>query len=338
MYEEPECFGSMWDGTPGSCCLGCGMQEKCLPKFALETLPAKRKELPKASLAELGAALGVTNPEAIRMALEYATAHGAAATEAKRQPVAVPPTEAQAQAKAAAAMDAVESGSSIPPPPVVSDPAPALPPPPVPDMDGDIESRGRLQYAAPIEPAPVPTPTAEPVKEESDVPKTKSRAKAKAPKEPKEKKPRGKKKAPASHPPKAGSAKCALDPASPARKPAQPATAQASRKRRQWGEETWEARHQRERQRCRLFAKLTPGMRLRPKYKGQEYLVMVDSYVYRYNNQRYPTLYAVMVEIIGTYSRKPAKGEILTPSWSAPRFFRPAITEALKRNRMAKDT
>jgi len=321
--DIPECFGICWEAVGQSVCMGCNIKDPCRHKFALGRLKDARAKLgKKVSIEGLCLETGVNNPEAVMAALEYAEQHGEPPLKVgapAKKPVAPPPPEAPPVAPPEPAP------SDIPPPPDAVE-APAIPPPPGGDDletkmydDPDLENR-RLNYAPdPTPPAAEPPPPAQ----EDPVPETKPK------KAPKAKK--GKKAAPASHPPKAGSAKRASGPALATAKRSAPSAKAQESPRRTWGEQTWEARWQRERERSKDIAQLTPGMKLRPQYKGAEYLVEVTSYGYRYQGGRYPTLYAVMVDILGTY-RDPTplrKGKHRTPTWSAPKFFNKAIQAAV---------
>ena len=147
-----------------------------------------------------------------------------------------------------------------------------------------------------------------------------------------------------SHPPQAGFVKCASDPVlKQGNQFALPVAAQellqepllnVPELRQQWGKGVWEARHQRERERWELSARLMPGMKLLGLFRKKVWEVQVLKQGYRYSDKEYPTLYAVMVDILGTYQATKVGSRAIrkrrrTPNYSAPRFFRKAIGKVL---------
>lgn len=95
----------------------------------------------------------------------------------------------------------------------------------------------------------------------------------------------------------------------------------------------WDPRHDaerwnRERARSPLIARLTPGMVIRKKYKGNHYEVAVLSDGYSYKDVKYPTLYAAMVAITGKVEGpnrikdgKRLPGTRMGTTFSSARFF-----------------
>ena len=319
--DIPSCFGICWEAVGQSVCMGCSIKDPCRHKFALGRLKEARASLgAKVTIEALCAATGVQNSEAIMAAIEYAAGHG-------EPPLKVAAPSKKPTAEAQPEVVPPDAPSDIPPPPDSVE-ADAIPPPPGEDAientmfdDPDLENR-RLKYA------PDPKPPADespPPVEEKPVTETKAK------KAPKVKK--SKKAAPSSHPQKAGPAKRASGPALAKAKRSAPTATALESPRQKWGEHTWAARWQRERERSKEIASLNPGMMLRPRYKGVEYKVQVVNSGYRYQSHRYPTLSAVLVEILGTYRdpRPLPRGKYRTPTYSAPKFFKAAIQEATGR-------
>jgi hypothetical protein len=125
------------------------------------------------------------------------------------------------------------------------------------------------------------------------------------------------------------------------RKPAQPEQgahkklerkSAAEEQSRQWGRSAAmnRSRWQRERERSSLIAQLKPGMKLKRLWEGKTLEVVCVRDGYRYQGDIYPTLYSVVMAIVGTVPRKKQKkadgtipgGTRNLTNWSAPKFFR----------------
>lgn len=78
------------------------------------------------------------------------------------------------------------------------------------------------------------------------------------------------------------------------------------KKKRAWGAHTHEARWLTERERNPLVAQLTPGTKIKAKFKKQTYVALVKKGGYDYEDETYPTLRALTTAICGG-SRNVAK-------------------------------
>lgn len=102
------------------------------------------------------------------------------------------------------------------------------------------------------------------------------------------------------------------------------------RRSSKWSPYMDHGRWERERERSPEIGALTPGMRLRRTFKGEDYQVVVVSSGYVYDGEYYPTLYSVTKEITGTHEapRQLAKdgtrpkGTRSLSNWSATKFWR----------------
>ncbi len=117
------------------------------------------------------------------------------------------------------------------------------------------------------------------------------------------------------------------------RAPPQHKKVQAPKK---WSSTFDDARWERERNRNSNIASLNVGTILRRKWKGKLIEVEVADGYYLYGGKRYPTLYAVVVDIAGVRlcpkqkrkdgTRPPGYRQV--PAWSATRFFK--LNEVVK--------
>lgn len=91
-----------------------------------------------------------------------------------------------------------------------------------------------------------------------------------------------------------------LDDAEPAPPPAKKKKAKRkTKKKRTWGDHTHEKRWLRERERNPLIAQLTPGTKLKAKFKGKGVTAMVKKGGYTHRGQTFPTLSALTLHIAG---------------------------------------
>jgi hypothetical protein len=69
--------------------------------------------------------------------------------------------------------------------------------------------------------------------------------------------------------------------------------------RKKWGEHTHEIRWNQERERNPLIAQLTPGTKLKSKYKGKTVTAIVKKGGYDHRGQTFPTLSTLTMHIVG---------------------------------------
>jgi hypothetical protein len=295
---------------------GCGVLDDCLQRFASGVLVDFQRQLgEQATIGQLAQATAV-KPEAIAKALDFQKMAGIFPfPKAAPAPVVLPPSEV------AVAVEALPEAEPVVP---------------------FVESR----FAEVVQ-LPGTAPAVEALQEVAEM-SSRKKVKGKAKAAPKGKMPRGSTKkqeaAPSvtSRPTLAGPVKSARAPAKGRRACARPAAAQGGSKKvtrrrpdrpvRQWSRSPSmdRSRWQRERDRSQLIAQLRPGMKLRRLWAGQTLEVICVKGGYKFQDETYPTLYSVVMAIVGTVPRKKqrrADGEIpvgtrnLT-NWSAPKFFR----------------
>jgi hypothetical protein len=137
-----------------------------------------------------------------------------------------------------------------------------------------------------------------------------------------------KSRAPKKAPPKAKAKQAAKPKAkAPASKKKKPSVQTAAAPASKTGEKL--SRWERERNRSKAIAALTPGTVLKTTYKGEEYQCKVLKGAYQYQGEEYPTLYAVTAAAIGTVARPKQvqgshrpEGERHTCNYSAAKFWK----------------
>jgi hypothetical protein len=91
----------------------------------------------------------------------------------------------------------------------------------------------------------------------------------------------------------------------------------------QWGRSQHRDRSRwlREREKCALLRRLRPGMIIRRMWEGEVRVVKCLLFRYQYRGKMYPTLYSVVVAIVGTRPSGLGRRRKKTSPWSAARFF-----------------
>jgi len=313
----PSCYGQVWEGVPGSLCIdqGCGVVDDCLQRFASGVLVDFQRQLgEQVTIGQLAQATAV-KPEAIAKALDFQKMAGIFPfPKATLAPVVLPPSE------------------------VVVVEAPPAEKPVVPFVESRLAEVVQL---------PTTVAVVEAQKEVAEM-ASRKKGKGKVKAAPKGKMPRGmarKQEAASSvtsRPTLAGPVKSARAPAKGRRACARSAAAQGGSKKvtrlrperpvRQWSRSPSmdRSRWKRERDRSQLIAQLRPGMKLRRLWEGQTLEVICVKGGYKFQDETYPTLYSVVMAIVGTVPRKKQKradgkipvGTRNLTNWSAPKFFR----------------
>lgn len=329
----PSCYGQVWEGVAGSLCVdqGCGVLDDCLVRFASGVLVDWQRQLGTAATVEQLAQATAVKPEAIQKALEFQKTSGIIPfPQAAPVVLGVDPAVAGAEKTGCAVVAAPVAPEAIATPEVAAPVVEEAPLAEVVQMPATAEAVGALKEVAEMSSR----------KKGKGKGKGKAAPKGKMPQKAEEKQ----EAAPAvtSRPKLAGPAKSARAPAKGRRACARPAAAQGGSKRvsrprldqpvRQWSRSPKmdRSRWQRERDRSHLIAQLRPGMKLRRIWEGQTLEVICVRGGYKFQGETYPTLYSVVMAIVGTVPRAkqrkpdgsiPAGTRNLT-NWSAPKFFR----------------
>lgn len=309
----PECFGELWDavGPQGSdmCKHECDFSPVCMELMAKQTLPAAQIRLGAGhSLEALAPDLNVCADTI--MALTNYLKGGAHPLQHGAKKKAPPPAVEPAMLE----KDSEDEDELDPSDETIED-------------EGDVLEEEDLDTSS--EDSEVTAPEEE-VKAVNKKKKAPAQTKSKAKKEAKAKvkaKVGGPvpQKAPSVKRAKAGvSAKEQAKVALPAKAQVECIPTDEDANNKSWGEHTFRARWERERERSKLIAQLQPGMVLRVTHKKQECETKVLKEGYLVKGVKVPTLYMTVLPYTGTVARpkQDGTGERQVGNYSAAKFWR----------------
>lgn len=278
---QPDCFGELWDGAAGGAedCAKCVFSPVCQEAMAKITFTAARASAgPGVGLKELAVLCDVSEQSVLVLMAQQAGQ--ASATEAPKKKKK-PPVEVAPVVPVAVTPEAVASIPALTTPEVQAEVAATVPvdapPTEAPKPKAKPAKKGKAKAAKTAEPSVAPVP-----REARPVKRAKAGARARK------------------------------------AKSAQTAKARVGAPLgKKWGEGTWLARWNRERQRTPSLRRAVPGSVIQVERAGQTYRVQVFKGYYLFNGQKVPTL---------CEAAKLATG---TTNWSAERFWFPSKTQSL---------